>query len=82
VKSEPEGVRNTKNQLRTGAGEIGRVKATSAFVTALDGPTNFRSEWMSPDSRRASEWRKPCQPAAVAAFGPIRRCLLLRDERT
>jgi hypothetical protein len=35
--SEPEGVRNAKNQIRTGAGEIGRTKITPTFRTLLDG---------------------------------------------
>jgi hypothetical protein len=48
VKSEPEGVRNAKNQLRTGAGEIDRVKIGPTFKTPLDGSDNLMSEWMNP----------------------------------
>jgi hypothetical protein len=37
VKSEPDGVGNARNQLRTGAGEIGRTKIASTFEALLDG---------------------------------------------
>jgi hypothetical protein len=37
VKAEPEGVKNARNELRTGAGEIGRVKVTPTFGTEFDG---------------------------------------------
>jgi hypothetical protein len=45
--SEPEGVRNARSQLRTGAGEIGRAKITPTFETPLDGSDNLMSEWLT-----------------------------------
>ena len=55
--SEPEAVRNARNQLRTGAGEIARVKITPTFETLLDGPAKLMSEWMDlggPRKRKAT----------------------------
>ena len=39
---------NARNQRRTGAGEIGRVKITPTFKTATDGSAKLMSEWMNP----------------------------------
>jgi hypothetical protein len=71
MKSEPEGVRNEKNQLKTGAGEIAWVKITPIFETLLNGPAKLMSEWMDPSPGRATGRRKSSQPGASTSFGPI-----------
>jgi hypothetical protein len=41
VKAGPPAVRKLKNKLRTGAGEIDRVKVMPTFKTLLDRPANL-----------------------------------------
>jgi hypothetical protein len=55
---EARGVKNAKNKLRTGTGEIGGVEIRLPFRTLLDGPAKLMSEWTNPNPGRATGRRK------------------------
>jgi hypothetical protein len=71
AESEPEGVRNARNQRRTGAGEIGRMKMTPTFKTPLDRLAKLMSRWVNTARAAQTEGDSRAQPTTLTSFGPI-----------
>jgi hypothetical protein len=73
VESEPDGVRNAKNQLSTGVSEIDSVKVTPTFREGFGRPVKLMSEWTATDgsgTRRSGIRTQPPQ-TQIAVGNPV-----------